>query len=400
MNESTPNSGGVAGSEQPLEITTFYPQQVELIDPRQGRIPATYIPRRSLRTNRPLAVALFLATCGSVFFSGLSPGGGFLEAVARLQVAQQHGYAGPVLRVMIRDGLIYFGALMTILMAHEMGHFLQTKWYRIPANGPYFIPFPITPIGTMGAVIIQGAGVADRKSMFDIAISGPLAGLVFAIPVTAIGIWQTNFVHVDPQSAGVIFSDPLVIQWISHWIHGPMPEHHELQLNAWLFAGWVGIFITALNLMPIGQLDGGHILYTLIGRRAHLVAIGLLMAAVAYMIWTAQISYALMVVLLFIAGPRHPPTADDSVPLGAGRILLGWLTLAFVLIGFTINPIVMPEVERRPSPLPPSQPRQTAPKDAIEVQVGPNRGERGQAMASPLLPARDASPVRTPSGSS
>ncbi len=120
-------------------------------------------------------------------------------------------------------GLIYFGALMTILMSHEMGHYLQAKRYRVPANGPYFIPFPVTPIGTMGAVIIQGAGIADRKSMFDIAISGPLAGLIFAIPVTIVGVLKSKFAAVDPTGGVIIFNDPLIIQWISRWIHGPMP---------------------------------------------------------------------------------------------------------------------------------------------------------------------------------
>jgi membrane-associated protease RseP (regulator of RpoE activity) len=107
-----------------------------------------------------------------------------------------------------------------------------------------------------------------------------------------------------------------------------------------LFAGWVGIFITALNLIPIGQLDGGHILYTLLGRRAHTVAVSVLAFAVGYMIFTGNYSYSLMVILMLMMGPRHPPTADDSVPLGTFRIVLGWLTLGFILIGFTPTPIM------------------------------------------------------------
>ena len=168
----------------------------------------------ALRNNRPLALALFAATCVSVFLVGLSPGDGFLGAIGRLELARQQDQLWPVLQVMLRDGVLYFAAVMTVLTAHEMGHFLQAKRYGVPANGPYFIPFPISPIGTMGAVIIQGAGVADRKSMFDIAISGPLAGLVFAIPITVIGILQANVMPVDPAQGTVIFNDPIVIQWI------------------------------------------------------------------------------------------------------------------------------------------------------------------------------------------
>ena len=112
------------------------------------------------------------------------------------------------------------------------------------------------------------------------------------------------------------------------------PDHHVLNWNAWLFAGWVGIFITALNLIPIGQLDGGHILYTLIGRRAHAWRLAHCSARGLHDP-EGQLAYISMVVLLFAAGPRHPPTADDNVPLGFGRIRLGWLTLAFLLVGFT-----------------------------------------------------------------
>jgi membrane-associated protease RseP (regulator of RpoE activity) len=353
--------------EEPLEITTFYPRDVEVIDARRRNVSGSYLPRRSVRSNRRVALVLFLATCASVFLAGLVPGGGLLQAVGELQAAWQRGIFWPVWQVMARDGALYFFAVMTILIAHEMGHFLQAKRYRVPATVPYFIPFPITPFGTMGAVIIQGAGVANRKSLFDIAISGPLAGLVFALPITAIGVQQADFIRVEPGQVGAIFNDPLVLQWMSRWIHGPMPEHHELHLNALLFAGWVGIFITALNLMPIGQLDGGHILYTLIGRRAHRVALGLLAAAITFMFWTQQVGYALMVVLLFVAGPRHPPTANDNMPLGAGRIALGWLTLAFVIIGFTPVPIsLIPDVERKPS----SSPRVHS--ESIEVQRQPS----------------------------
>jgi len=282
-----------------------------------------------------------------VFLAGLSPGGGLPEAGVRLHRAWLGGDLASVWQEMAWDGVIFFGALMTTLMAHEMGHYLQAKRYGVPANGPYFIPFPITPFGTMGAVIIQGAGVADRKSMFDIAISGPLAGLVFALPITAIGILKAHVVATDPGS--IVFSDPLILKAMTQLIRGPLPDHHELRLNAWLFAGWVGIFITALNLIPIGQLDGGHILYTLIGRRAHGVALTLLFGAVAYMIMSKQPAYALMVVLLFVSGPRHPPTANDNVPLGFGRIALGWLTLAFLVVGFTPKPFdIIPDREPRP----------------------------------------------------
>ena len=363
MNEPTRVPGADVTGEEPLEITTFYPQQVDVIDPRRRNVPASYFPRRSVRSNRRVALVLFLATCFSVFLAGMVPGKGISAIYGR----DASDPPLPPLSELFLNGLTYFGAVMTILIAHEMGHYLQARRYRVPASMPYFIPFPLTPIGTMGAVIVQGAGVANRKSLFDIAVSGPLAGLVFALPITMLGIWQAKVWETVPPPGEPIWGLPLIFEWLVNWIRGPLPQGAWLADNPWLFAGWVGIFITALNLMPIGQLDGGHILYTLIGRKAHRVAIGLLFAAMGYMILTGQISYALMVVLLFVAGPRHPPTADDNVPLGAGRIAVGWLTLAFVLIGFTLNPIsFVPRVERRPPPQPPA-----VQSDGVEVRLAP-----------------------------
>jgi len=364
MNEPTPTHGGAVNGEEPLEITTFYPREVEVIDPRRRSVSGSYLPRRSVRSNRRVALVLFLATCFSVFMAGMVPGKG----IAALYGRDASDPPLPPVLELLASGLTYFGAVMTILIAHEMGHYLQARRYRVPATLPYFIPFPITPFGTMGAVIVQGAGVANRKSLFDIAVSGPLAGLVFALPITMLGIWQARVGDSAPPPGEPIYGMPLIFEWLVHWIRGPLPEGAWLADNPWLFAGWVGIFITALNLVPIGQLDGGHILYTLIGRRAHRVALGLLFAAAAFMILTGQISYALMVVLLFVAGPRHPPTADDNVPLGAGRTALGWLTLAFVIIGFTPFPISFAHrVERHPAPSPPP-----VHSEAIEVQLQPS----------------------------
>ena len=137
----------------------------------------------------------------------------------------------------------------------------------------------------------------------------------------------------------MVFGNPLLLEWMYESIHGPLPPQHDMLLNPYLFAGWVGIFITGLNLIPIGQLDGGHLLYTLIGRSAHLVSYAILGSAVTYMVYTSNYSFALMIVLLLLMGPRHPPTADDSVPLGGFRILIGWLSLSFVIVGLTPEPL-------------------------------------------------------------
>ncbi len=324
--------------EHPLDVTEFHPPSPELYD-QQGRYIPTQIEYQKKKRKRfRLAMILFVVTCFSVFVAGMIPGGfalvvlldpaNWTEITARNQWTE-----------LLTNGCIYGGSLMLILFAHEMGHYLQAKRYGVPASFPFFIPFPISPFGTMGAVIVQGAGVADRKSMFDIAISGPLAGLVFALPIAWYGMTLSKIAPIPQVAGNMQYGNPLILQWMSYLIHGPLPEGYDFILNPFLFAGWVGIFITALNLIPIGQLDGGHILYTLIGKKAHYVAMGLMGTIVALMFIFGKWNYILMVILLYFMGPKHPPTADDTVPLGKFRIFLGWLTLAFIIIGFTPTPI-------------------------------------------------------------
>lgn len=240
----------------------------------------------------------------------------------------------------VARGCTYSVALMVILFAHEMGHYLQAVRYRIPASLPYFIPLPLPPMGTMGAVILQGEGGADRRKMFDVAVSGPIAGLVVTIPVLLYGIHTSGYIPTT-MTRVFEFGQPLVLQWLIESVHGEPVPGLTFHWNGYATAGWVGVFITAMNLLPIGQLDGGHILYTLIRRPAHYVAWGLILTAVGIMIHRGLYSYLLLLVLLMVTGPRHPPTADDSVPLGITRHIVGWLTLSFLLVGFTLQPIVI-----------------------------------------------------------
>ncbi|MBI5756938.1 MAG: site-2 protease family protein [Planctomycetales bacterium] len=253
-------------------------------------------------------------------------------------------------------GLTYAVPVMAILGAHEFGHYLQARRYGVPATFPLFIPFPGSPIGTMGAVIIQGAGWADRKALFDIAVSGPLAGLVLAIPALIYGIQWSTVIQIDLTKPAMYFGEPLVVQCLISLIHGARPEGQDIVLHPVGFAGWVGVFITGLNLLPIGQLDGGHILYALLLRRSHVVARWLLRGAVIAVVVAGSFvnpsyfGWSLMLVLLVMMGSRHPPTADDYVPLGLGRKVIGWATLLFVLIGFTPAPLTIVEPKPHPQP--------------------------------------------------
>jgi len=277
-------------------------------------------PRRRWR----VPVALFAATCLSTLWTGASE-----------RALVDHGlWAG------LLSGLRYAVPVMTILIFHEMGHFLQAHRYGVHASWPYFIPMPFSPLGTLGAVIAMEPRMGHRRALFDIGITGPLAGLVPTLVFLVVGLHYSTL-GVPPRNA-MLFGDPLLFQFLAHWILGPIPPGYEVVADPMAFAGWVGLLVTSLNLIPIGQLDGGHILYALLRRKAHRVARGLLFAALILVIWKWETLgvWTLMLVLLFLMGPIHPPTADDEEPLGAGRYVLGWLTLMLIIVGFTPTPFL------------------------------------------------------------
>jgi membrane-associated protease RseP (regulator of RpoE activity) len=235
-------------------------------------------------------------------------------------------------------GIAFAVPLMTILLCHEFGHFLQAVRYGVPASWPYFIPLPQSLIGTMGAVIVMQPGMGNRRSLFDIGITGPLAGLVPALMFTIIGLNLSEYIHVTPHTQAVMLGRPLIFDFLAEVILGPRPDGMAISMHPIATAGWVGIFITALNLFPIGQLDGGHVLYALLLKRAHGIAQMMLFAAMAGVILFGYWGWSLMILLLMLMGPIHPPTANDQVPLGTGRTILGWASLLFVPLGFTPVP--------------------------------------------------------------
>ncbi|OYW18369.1 MAG: hypothetical protein B7Z55_10760 [Planctomycetales bacterium 12-60-4] len=250
------------------------------------------------------------------------------------------------------DGFSYAGPVMLILLCHEMGHFLTARWYGVPASPPFFLPLPlISPLGTLGAVIVQPRGFGDRRTMFDIAIAGPLAGIVIAIPVAWFGVQQAELMQYTASATSLTFGDPLLLKWMVWEKFGPLPANHDVLLNPLLFAGWAGIFLTGFNLVPIGQLDGGHIMYGLLGRHAHRVSQAFLLAGIAYMAYFNQWNYLLMVLLLLVVGIEHPPTTNDRRPLGWQRTLLGWATMSLFFVCFTPFPITITPPASEPAPI-------------------------------------------------
>ena len=255
-----------------------------------------------------LPLLLFLATCGSTYLTG---------------------------------GVEFAFALLLTLLAHEFGHYLQAVRYGVPASYPFFIPMPLSPIGTMGAVIGMQPGRGDRRSLFDIAITGPIAGLLPALVFSFYGLSKSTIISVAETSSNLSLGEPLIFKAMVYLHFGSLAEGTDVLLHPIAFAGWVGIFITALNLFPIGQLDGGHILYSLLRERAHVVSklilIGCIAGVVAFEYW----GWTLMLSLLIWMGAKHPPTANDEAELGRGRIVLGWLALLFMPFGFTPMPFIL-----------------------------------------------------------
>jgi membrane-associated protease RseP (regulator of RpoE activity) len=239
-------------------------------------------------------------------------------------------------------GPIYAAAVMGILSCHEAGHYIQARRYRVPASVPYFIPvpYPYSLIGTMGAVIAMRGHMGNRKALFDIGISGPLAGLVPTLICTIGGLWCSQIQQIPAGAHGVEFSEPLLFRWLIEWRFGPIPADSTVIAHPLALAGWVGVLLTAVNLFPAGQLDGGHILYAILRKKAHVVAWLVILGAAAGMVLTQQFMLMPMLILVMVFRPEHPPTADDDVPLGIGRMILGWLTLAFVFVGLTPTPFV------------------------------------------------------------
>ena len=235
--------------------------------PRESRPPAR--PRHSRRVLLP--VLLFAATCLSTFWAGSGP------EILSQRVLLKGGETTAITLVGIwHDGVVYMLGVLGILLAHEMGHFVQAVRYGVPASLPFFIPMPISPIGTMGAVIgMQGSG-ADRKELFDIGLTGPLAGLLVAIPLTWIGIQQAAAfpMNFNVPMTTTHFEDPLLMKWMMWYLRPDLAPGQELTLTPLLRAGWFGLLLTGLNMLPISQLDGGHVSYAILGRRFVLVGAG------------------------------------------------------------------------------------------------------------------------------
>ena len=232
------------------------------------------------------------------------------------------------------DGVPFSFTLLAILGTHEFGHYFTARYYGASVSLPFFIPAPppIFLFGTLGAVIRMRSPARDRNSLFDIAVAGPLAGLVVAVPALLLGLGWSRVGMVLPEHSGITFGDSLLMRLLTWMVFGPIPPGMDVFVHPVALAGWVGLFVTALNLFPVGQLDGGRIAYALVGARHRLVSIvtfASLMALGAVFQSANWIVFGLLI--LFLMGFHHAPPLDDLTPLSRHRYALGLFCLILLI---------------------------------------------------------------------
>lgn len=238
----------------------------------------------------------------------------------------------------LTNGLWYSLAILSILTAHEMGHYVMCRRYGVAATLPFFIPFPFAnPFGTMGAIIQMKGVIPHRTALFDIGAAGPLAGLVLTIPAIVIGMSMSQVVPLTHLSdSGISLGESLLFKALSRLVIGPVAEGYDVVLHPIGYAGWAGLFVTALNLLPIGQLDGGHVVYSMLGSKSRYVTWVFLLFMIGLSFWYN--GWGLLVLLLILFGRRHPMPADDWTPLDRNRKILGVVIMIIFALAFTPMP--------------------------------------------------------------
>jgi membrane-associated protease RseP (regulator of RpoE activity) len=244
----------------------------------------------------------------------------------------------------VLSGFWYSIPILAILAAHEFGHYFYCRRHNVDATLPYFIPAPPPPFfiaGTLGAVIRIKEPFPSKKALFDIGVAGPIAGFVVLVPLLYWGVTMSE-VSAAPGSENVIYlGEPLLYQAMERLHFGALPQGADVYLHPMAFAAWFGMFATALNLLPFGQLDGGHIMYSVLGRRSWYVSAATLVGAIA--LTFISLSWLLMAIMMVamavFLGFRHPRILDEHVPLDGFRMAVAVLALLIFIVCFTPVPI-------------------------------------------------------------
>jgi membrane-associated protease RseP (regulator of RpoE activity) len=242
-------------------------------------------------------------------------------------------------------GLYFSVPFLGFLTAHEFGHYGMARWHGLRPSLPYYLPAPIPLTGSLGAVIFFRGHFPTRRVLFDFAAGGPIAGFVVAVVASAVGLAWSPVVVAKPGQ-GIPLGDPLVFHWISDAVLGPIRQGYDVSLHPTAFAGWLGLLFTMMNLVPIGQLDGGHIAYAVVRRHSRWVTAAALAAVTWAVIGLGAYTWTLWLVLLLIMmrliGWEHPPALDDELPLDAARLLAAALVVGIMVLCFMPVPFPRP----------------------------------------------------------
>jgi membrane-associated protease RseP (regulator of RpoE activity) len=314
--------------DQPLSATPDLPPQWE--------------PRPKFQDRVWLHVVLLVLTIGFMTIVGFNSYLGFLSDFVPLRSLPM-----PVPLLMIR-GLWYSLTALAILGCHELGHYFACRYYDVDASLPFFLPFP-TLFGTLGAFIRIREPIPTKRMLFDIGIAGPIAGFLVAVPALFFGIAMSHVASVPANFVGIELGEPLLFQFASKLLWGTIPDGYSLNLHPMAFAAWFGLLVTALNLFPVGQLDGGHISYAVLGRKSTYVTLLTMAASIVLAFFSSSLVMwtGMLVVMLFLFGPRHPTVVDEHVPLDRTRVLLALFALVMFVLCFTPAPLEPTQLLRR-----------------------------------------------------
>lgn len=242
---------------------------------------------------------------------------------------------------LLRNGLWYSLTILAILGCHEMGHYVACRRYSVDASLPYFLPAPLPLTGTLGAFIRIRSRIPSKIALFDIGIAGPIAGFIVAVPALFIGLSLSRVTPLPADFTGFELGEPLLFRAVAWLIFGDVADGYSVNLHPMAFAAWFGLLATALNLFPIGQLDGGHIAYAVLGRRSTWLTIGMLIVAIGLAVMSSswRVWTGLLVLMIFLMGPHHPPTLDDHRPLDPMRLALAAFAVVMLILCFTPAPL-------------------------------------------------------------
>lgn len=307
-----------------------FPSPASPLPVERFRIPA---PPRKFQNRWWLHIGLFLLTLLFTTVVGTLHYHSYISEFGRRNVGLSLGS--------LVTGLWYSLTLLGILGAHEFGHYYFCRVYNVDATLPYFIPAPLPLTGTLGAVIKIREAFPNRTVLFDIGVGGPIAGFLVLVPALFVGMSLSTIVPVPTGSSVFYMGEPLLFQAVAYLNFGTIPAHQTINIHPMVFAAWFGMLATALNLLPFGQLDGGHITYATLGRWATPISLATVGTAILLTYNSSSWSFMtiMMVLMLLLLGPRHPRVIYEHEPLAPSRRLIAFFALVIFILCFTPVPI-------------------------------------------------------------